>query len=38
MLSDNPLTIEPLKINTIRVLETIKEGKTVYRAGEGASR
>ncbi|MCK6371718.1 MAG: amidohydrolase family protein, partial [Gammaproteobacteria bacterium] len=31
MLSDNPLTIEPSKINTIVVLETIKEGKTVYR-------
>jgi predicted amidohydrolase YtcJ len=30
MLSDNPLTIEPTKINTIVVLETIKEGKTVY--------
>lgn len=31
ILSDNPLTIEPTKINTIVVLETIKEGKTVYR-------
>jgi len=33
ILSDNPLTIEPTKINTIVVLETIKEGRTVYRRG-----
>lgn len=31
ILSDNPLTIDPTKINTIVVLETIKEGKTVYK-------
>jgi len=30
VLSDNPLTIDPTKINTIVVMETIKEGKTVY--------
>jgi predicted amidohydrolase YtcJ len=30
VLSDNPLTIDPMKINTIVVLETIKDGKTVY--------
>lgn len=30
ILSDNPLTIDPAKINTIQVLETIKEGRTVY--------
>lgn len=30
VLSDNPLTIDPMKINTIIVLETIKDGKTVY--------
>jgi predicted amidohydrolase YtcJ len=30
VLSDNPLTIDPMKINSIVVLETIKEGKTVY--------
>jgi predicted amidohydrolase YtcJ len=30
ILSDNPLTIDPMKINTIQVLQTIKEGKTVY--------
>ncbi len=31
VLSDNPLTIDPMKINGIVVLETIKDGKTVYR-------
>jgi predicted amidohydrolase YtcJ len=31
ILSDNPLTIDPTMINTIVVLETIKEGKTVYK-------
>ena len=31
ILSDNPLTIDPAKIAEIRVLETIKEGKTVYK-------
>jgi len=31
ILSDNPLAIDPMKINTIVVLETIKEGKTVYK-------
>jgi predicted amidohydrolase YtcJ len=30
ILSDNPLTIDPMKINTIQVMETIKDGKTVY--------
>jgi predicted amidohydrolase YtcJ len=32
VLSDNPLSIDPMKINTIKVLETIKEGKSVYTA------
>jgi hypothetical protein len=30
VLSDNPLTIDPARINTVVVLQTIKEGKTVY--------
>jgi hypothetical protein len=30
ILSDNPLTIDPARINTIQVMETIKDGKTVY--------
>ena len=31
ILSDNPLTIDSMKINTIVVQETIKEGKSVYQ-------
>ncbi|KAA1193961.1 amidohydrolase [Pseudohalioglobus sediminis] len=31
ILSDNPLTIEPMRINDIVVLETIKDGQTVWR-------
>jgi predicted amidohydrolase YtcJ len=31
ILSDNPLTIDPQKINSIVVLETIKAGKSVYQ-------
>jgi hypothetical protein len=34
ILSDDPLSIDPTKINTIVVMETIKEGKTVYRRGQ----
>jgi predicted amidohydrolase YtcJ len=30
VLSDNPLTVDPAKINQVQVLETIKEGKTVW--------
>ncbi|OEJ14853.1 amidohydrolase [Brachyspira hampsonii] len=30
ILSDNPLTCDPVKIKDIEVLETIKEGKTLY--------
>jgi predicted amidohydrolase YtcJ len=30
VLSDNPLAIDPARINTIQVLETIKEGRIVY--------
>jgi len=32
ILSANPLTIDPTKINTIQVVETIKEGRTVWTA------
>ena len=32
VLSDNPLTIDPLQLNTITVQETIKEGSTVWAA------
>jgi len=35
ILSDNPLTIDPTRINTIVVLETIKEGNTVYKREAG---
>jgi hypothetical protein len=31
VLDGNPLTIDPMKIADIKVIETIKEGKTVYR-------
>ncbi len=30
VLSDNPITMDPTKISQIQVLETIKEGKTVW--------
>lgn len=32
ILDKNPLKIDPMKIKDIKVVETIKEGKTVYRA------
>lgn len=32
ILSDNPLTVDPMQINRITVQETIKEGRTVFRA------
>jgi len=31
ILSDNPLEIDPMRLNEIVVLETIKEGETVWR-------
>ena len=31
ILSDNPLTVEPMKIKDIKVVQTIKEGKSVYK-------
>ena len=30
ILSENPIAIDPMKINTIQVLQTIKDGVTVY--------
>lgn len=30
VLSDNPVTIDPTNLNKIIVLETIKEGKSVW--------
>jgi len=30
VLSDNPVTVDPMRINTIVVLQTIKDGATVY--------
>jgi predicted amidohydrolase YtcJ len=32
ILDRNPLTVDPMTIKDIKVLETIKEGKTIYRA------
>ncbi len=32
ILSDNPLTVEPDAIQDIQVVETIKEGRTIFRA------
>ena len=32
ILSGNPLTVEPLAIKDIKVVETIKEGQAIYRA------
>jgi len=34
ILSENPLTVDPIKIKDLRVIETIKEGKTVYSMNE----
>jgi predicted amidohydrolase YtcJ len=32
ILDRNPLTVDPMKIKDIKVVETIKEGKTIYVA------
>lgn len=32
VLSANPLTVPPMQIKDIRIVETIKEGKTIYAA------
>ncbi|MFN5755908.1 MAG: amidohydrolase family protein, partial [Planctomycetia bacterium] len=34
ILSENPLTVPPATIEKIQVVETIKEGKTVWRAAQ----
>jgi predicted amidohydrolase YtcJ len=31
IVSDNPLKIDPMLLRNITVLETIKEGKTIFR-------
>jgi predicted amidohydrolase YtcJ len=31
ILSDNPMTIDPRKVITIKVQETIKGGKSIYK-------
>jgi predicted amidohydrolase YtcJ len=33
VLSANPLTVDPMTIKDIQVVETIKEGKSIYKAG-----
>ena len=33
ILDKNPLTVDPMAIKDIKVVETIKEGKTIFRAG-----
>lgn len=38
VLDGNPLTIDPMKIADIKVVETIKEGKTVYRRDAGTKK
>jgi len=32
ILDTNPLTVEPMTIKDIKVIETIKEGKSIYVA------
>ena len=32
LLDENPLKVDPMTIKDIKVVETVKEGKTVYRA------
>ena len=38
ILGDNPLTVKPDAIKDIPVVETIKDGKTIYTAAEGKPR
>jgi predicted amidohydrolase YtcJ len=37
VLSANPLTVDPMTIKDIEVVETIKEGKSVYKAGSSTT-
>ena len=34
VLDQNPLKVEPMKIKDVKVVETIKEGKTIYKRSE----
>lgn len=34
LLSDNPLTIDPMRLDQIQVLETIRQGETIYKKQE----
>jgi predicted amidohydrolase YtcJ len=36
VLSDNPLTVDPMTIKDIEVVATIKEGKTIYQVDRGS--
>ena len=38
VLDGNPLAVDPMKIADIKVVETIKEGKTVYRRDAGTKK
>lgn len=38
ILDRNPLAVEPMAIRDVRVVATIKEGRTIYRAGAGRRR
>jgi len=37
VLSANPLTVDPMTIKDIEVVETIKEGRTIYKADSAAT-
>lgn len=37
VLSANPLTVDPMTIKDIEVVETIKQGKSVYKAGSSTT-